>query len=607
MAQYRRKQTGPRGPKQRHQHERDSPKDKNFGVTVRAMFKFVQLLHHLNIMTNQMQGSLTQGFQTKERDLKRFIKPACPNPTIFKRLEQEARGWVLKTSEVLVGHYNERSDHFKNLVANSTLSPADFDRARQIATGWARKNFGRKLKDATLKALDDLRQVSNAGTTANDRPQPISSTAASSTKETVESQAEQTAPSSGKQVTIQTPATVSRPKRKKPSSPQSDDETSPSTRAPPNKTATKRAEFSVPVQNKFAALADLQSIGANDITTPAAATPSKRKRSELSVSPDTQVSPSAKVTRPTQSPLASPELLSQPTQSTVSTASPSSPDEVVNFSQVEDIASPHLPSGQPCQLETPSTPIEVSDSPPRMQPLLGDSDEPTVTVSDSPERPNVSYAEAAGRARSPVQVSKSPIASKKAFRPIVASNAKGKWELPPIKTTHVVLGDSNLSKITECRVKNADQVLTVCSFPGAKFVNFKDNVLNPASKKTYPGVTNVVLSLGINERDNLVTTTSGPNFKKLIAATKKVFPNADIYVPTLQWDKDLIEGGQKVDKNLTDLWECMKAHIDKCQNTYVLPPLETENFTIADVRGAAIHWTTETANLLLDKWVHHLN
>ena len=623
MAQYRRRPAGPRGPKTKQNQGNNQPKDKNFSETVRAMFKFVQMLHHLCIMTTQSEGSLTKGFQIKERELRRFIKPACPNPSLSQKLEQEARGWVLGTTEVLISHYRERSEHFRNLVAKSRLASADFDRARQIATGWAQKNFGRKLKDATLKALNDIcqaQEVPNTGTPAGDQPQPSTSMAVSSEKRKSKAPNQRPNPSSEAQVSIKTPPTVSREKRKKPTSPQSDEEVSPSTIAPPNKIGKKQSEFSVPITNKFAALSDLAFMGKSTIGTPTTATPSKRKRSDVSVSPDSRVSPVNKTSRQTQSvtaspelsmqppqpALTSPELLSQLSQSSNMTASPCAcdPNEEGSHAQTENMESPDISSGQPCQLETRHTPIKGSTSPPQMQPLVEDSDESSIAALGS----KADKTKATERPQSPVQVSKSPIMSNKNFRPmVVAGICKGNWKLPTITTKNVILGDSNLRGITKCRVKNADQVLQVCSYPGAKFHNMLVNVMAPATRSPCPDVSNVVLSLGINERENNVQSTSLPCFRKLMNATRKAFPNANIYVPTLQWDKDIIEGGESVHNNLTALWKGMLTVIQTSENTFVLPPLEDDMFMIQDMRGAGIHWTSETANSLLDSWVHHLN
>ena len=622
MAHYRHRPTGPKGTRPRQSQVNDQPKDRNFSETVRAMFKFVQMLHHLCIMTNQKDGSLTKGFQMKERDLRRFIKPACPSPSLFQKLEQEARGWVLGTTGVLIAHYRERSEHFRNLVTKSPLAPTDFDRARQIATGWAQKNFGRKLKDATLKALNDICQVSkvpNTGTSTGDQPQPSASLAVTSEKAKNKAPAQRPNLPSREQVSIKTPPTINRDKRKKTTSPQSDDEVSPSTQAPPSKIGKKQSEFLLPVTNKFAALNDLAFMGESTISTPTTATPSKRKRSDVSVSPESRVSPAKKSSRPMQSATASPELpmqppqpaptspelLSQFSQSSNMTASPCAcdPDEDGSHAQIENGDSPDIPSGQPCQLETRHTPIKGSMSPPQMQPLVEDSDESSILASSL----KTNGAKTTVRPQSPVQVSKSPITSNKNFRPMVEGTCKGKWKLPPLTTQNVILGDSNLRAITKCRVKNADQVLQVCSYPGAKFHNMLVNVMAPAAHNPCPNISNVVLSIGINERENNVESTAIPNFRKLMSATRKAFPNANIYVPTLQWDKDIIEGGKSVDENLKALWEGMSSVIENCKNTFVLPPLEDDRFMIQDMRGCGIHWTEGTANLLLDSWVHHLN
>ena len=69
--------------------------------------------------------------------------------------------------------------------------------------------------------------------------------------------------------------------------------------------------------------------------------------------------------------------------------------------------------------------------------------------------------------RSPVKVPKEPI--QRSFKPWVAPRTANKptWRIPAISTETLILGASNLSRITKSRLSHSS--LSICSFPGAKF------------------------------------------------------------------------------------------------------------------------------------------
>ena len=69
--------------------------------------------------------------------------------------------------------------------------------------------------------------------------------------------------------------------------------------------------------------------------------------------------------------------------------------------------------------------------------------------------------------RSPVRISKKPI--QRSFKPWVAQRTQNKptWRIPAISTETLILGASNLSRITKSRLSHSS--LSICSFPGVKF------------------------------------------------------------------------------------------------------------------------------------------
>ena len=194
---------------------------------------------------------------------------------------------------------------------------------------------------------------------------------------------------------------------------------------------------------------------------------------------------------------------------------------------------------------------------------------------------------------------KAPISTPKAsYKPWVADRGQQKqnWSFPKLSAPTLIIGASNLSNITKSRVSKKD--LDVCSFPGAKMFTFL-KLLERTSPQTH--VKKLLLNLGINDRGNSVKTTSLPQFHRVLQATRKVFPNAKLFVSSLQWDPRRISNSENA--NLEALHEGFKS----ADGIDLIPKLASEKFQIAPEDKYGIHWTKESANQMLDHWLHHLN
>ena len=72
----------------------------------------------------------------------------------------------------------------------------------------------------------------------------------------------------------------------------------------------------------------------------------------------------------------------------------------------------------------------------------------------------------------------------------------------------VILGDSNVSKITESRERD----IHVESYPGAKIRNL-EQMTDAETDGTHPKI--VILSVGINDRANKPGVTTIPNLRSM--------------------------------------------------------------------------------------------
>jgi hypothetical protein len=193
------------------------------------------------------------------------------------------------------------------------------------------------------------------------------------------------------------------------------------------------------------------------------------------------------------------------------------------------------------------------------------------------------------------RVGSSPKAHFQPWRPEKGAS-KTYWSFPKLSAPTLIVGDSNLSNITKSRVSK--KVLEVCSFPGAKFYN-----LHGLFSKTKPltHVKNVILSVGVNERDNNVSSTSLPAFKKLLAKARVLFPEAKISMASIQWD------GRRISNKERANLETLQKGIEDLDTVPLIPTLAESKFKIAPEDKYNIHWTKETANCMLDHWLDYLN
>ena len=121
-------------------------------------------------------------------------------------------------------------------------------------------------------------------------------------------------------------------------------------------------------------------------------------------------------------------------------------------------------------------------------------------------------------------------------------------------------------------------------------------------KSPIKSVRNLVLSVGINERGNNIKITSKPKFRRLINEVKRVFPNAKIHMPEIQWNPALLSKENNI--ALADLNQA----IYEFEGINILPKLDKESFEIdPNDRKYRIHWSKQCANKMLEHWLSHLN
>lgn len=178
------------------------------------------------------------------------------------------------------------------------------------------------------------------------------------------------------------------------------------------------------------------------------------------------------------------------------------------------------------------------------------------------------------------------------------TNYKNKdWRLPIIGSSvrTLVIGTSNISKIDHTR----DPSVALFSFPGAKFIHFTELFKKAKlARQVYPDVNKVVFSCGINDRGNCPAKTIHPEFKRAANRAREVFPRAQLFFVEPQWEETLPDNEKE---NLAGFKKLVQTKSSGL--VHLIPSIAPRNFMVIHDK---VHWTTSTANRLLDHWLVHI-
>ncbi|XP_013855710.1 uncharacterized protein LOC106511507, partial [Austrofundulus limnaeus] len=182
------------------QPPRPQSDDPRFVDKIRLLHKLIKAIHHSAIATAKSYPPAVQKIQNH---LATVIKPAHPTDRTTNLIAANAQNWAYNTMLVLQEHYDAA---IAQILQELTLySPDDLKMPFEIATKWARRNLGRRLKQETLDQAQTLitpnpapaQQQRGSPTTAREEPEESpppspSSTASSSSSPSVSPPAPQT-------------------------------------------------------------------------------------------------------------------------------------------------------------------------------------------------------------------------------------------------------------------------------------------------------------------------------------------------------------------------------------------------------------------------------
>ncbi|KAL2076567.1 hypothetical protein ACEWY4_027763 [Coilia grayii] len=162
---------------------------------------------------------------------------------------------------------------------------------------------------------------------------------------------------------------------------------------------------------------------------------------------------------------------------------------------------------------------------------------------------------------------------------------------PEVQTSPTREGNTNQSD-PDVPIPRTPRI-QVDAYPGAK-ITHATHILQHKTP-TSPTTQKVILSFGINNREDTNLSNLETNIKTLVAKAQLAFPNARIYVPLLNFSNRLPLKMKKTIQFINSaIWRTGRS----------IPSLSVAHFrTVQD----GIHWTGDTAEEMAQHWLFTLN
>ena len=173
------------------------------------------------------------------------------------------------------------------------------------------------------------------------------------------------------------------------------------------------------------------------------------------------------------------------------------------------------------------------------------------------------------------------------------------WHIPKLTKDILVLGDSNLARISYVNRPDAHLI----SYSGLnlwRLLILLQN-FNHGIKSSNPGVqpSRIIFVVGINDRNQAVSS-NGINLNKVFNEAKKQFPNSKITFYSIPYDQNL--GSESIEKI-----KKLNEAIEKLCKKDCIPKIPIKKFATCPKDKDHIHWTEDCANATLEHIFAHLN
>ena len=527
--------------------------DPDFTLKVRVVYRIIKAIHHLNNVSGQDPPVM---IAKTTYSLANLIKPASPSDVTQLLLEGNAKNWQHSALLILQQHYERSMNQDVQLLAE--FPSQEWRGPWEIATDWARKNLGRRLRSVTLQ---DTEAFLVAHLTRQQQP---------------------TGTARGQSIPLDTEVPHANARAKKhpapPSQPVSTSRPPPASDSPVSvatMTDQRGGDWS-----PFSPCDE----GANALPPPPPLPLLLASPLPLSLSPSPLLFP----------PLPSSSLTSLPPSSSSLSSPPPRSRRQQRDNSRRGQATAGLTSEQPTAegMTAPTTTPGPSSAKPAPRDARSLSLLPFLTP--EPQHSEVGKTAALRGATTPRKklhqpsMRLSPVTP--AHRPIRHGNTDQKdkkaWRLGANKE-HLIMGDANLSRIPPFQRDD----LQVDSYPGATFHHAEAIIRR---SKIDRSVKTLILSFGLNNRHQKARATTLKQLRGAVRAAAAKFPEAHILIPEVNISSSL-PVQQRL--NLRTLNEFITTH---CA---FIPHLPTSEF---ETEGGGVRWSQHTASRMLDHWIQHL-
>lgn len=540
--------------------------DSDFSAKVRIIHRLIKSIHHLkNVSRDKYPPSLNKIAQ----NLMTVIKPAAPSKQTQTRIEGNAKNWAYTAVLILRDHYSMAMEvELKRLFE---FPKQDWEGPFEVASSWAKRNLGRRLRPESLDQTQAAIIARLADLRADTESRGRSRVTSEPTRQPGVREDLITFDSTEPLTEVLQPTPTPQPAAPQPRASRAVTVTAqvhapPAARSVTTATATTMTD---PIRGDWSPFIEREG-EEDDNLRPITPTPHENPPEPMPMSPkDRRVERVLAALRTTSSE----EKPPPPTQS------PQPGDDIM---------------------------IEVMDL------TQGDATIPTRPMKDSKTAPGPSTTAHLGLPRTTQDRLKSCVQTRLQTRrmeessqsppPAPASPAEHPnlptrhpntqkklqdWSLH-IRKSSLIIGDSNVSTLPSFSAENVQ----IDSFPGAKWCHAQA-LLEKATSSVE--VETIVLSFGLNNRSQRDKNTPITELKKALLAAQNEFPEADIYVPVVNFSSALPQSEQDTLLHLNTFITGLVNHI---------PALPTDRF---ETGRDNIHWTDVTAMHMLGHWNAFVN
>lgn len=537
------------------------PADPRLGKLIRKMHAIIKVVHHLQNVAPKPNKAEPRMISRMVEVLASMIKPAAPSAGTVDLIRGNAKNWGIITLQILEDHYKTvLEDMLQDLEKD--LGP-DWRLAFVVAARWARRNLPHITQEVldhaeahiTARAAGD--QGKDKQPTAADPPAPQAGPAPPVEPAPQVGPAPQVepAPQAGPAPQVE-PAPQAEPTRNQ--------QTSQTTRDAQQQTSTP--EEGLPQRRRRRIQIDQDASSEQVI---------------MEVVPCPQIT-EEEISGSQPSDDDSPQIQRQPRRKT-------RPGAISEEEDLLDLAQ-DIGLNSTKQAEADKRQLDWSVSP-----VAGTSQEP------GPSRPETRVPQELVQIHHPensqqgnpswddslVDTSSSQQHHSKVIRHPTSERKMIEWSLT-VREKWLILGDSNLARIPRFSIPG----LQIDSYPGANFRHAQALMAKSAGGSQ---VEKVILSFGINCRNQRAKETSVKQLQAAVRTAKNQFPNAEIWIPVINYSCAL-----PLDERQT--LQTLNAHIIK--NMPYIPALGEFSF---QTQNDNVHWTRDTAQNMLKHWARILN